>query len=66
MAMPLYELIRKGVVVAKEWDQERHGRAVRAIKEALTRKPVLMAVDVTKPFRLKVDACRVGRGIGGF
>ena len=65
MAMPLYELIRKGVIVSKEWDQERHGKAVQDIKEALTRKPVLMAVDVTKPFRLKVDACRVGRGIGG-
>ena len=65
MAMPLYKLIRKGVIVSKEWDQERHGKAVQNIKEALTRRPVLMAVDVTKPFRLKVDACRVGRGIGG-
>jgi exodeoxyribonuclease III len=64
MAMPLYELIRKGVVVEKEWDPDKHGDAVRAIKEALTSKPVLMQVDNTKPFRLKVDACRVGRGIG--
>jgi hypothetical protein len=64
MAMPLYELIRKGVVVEKEWDPDKHGEAVRAIKEALTSKPVLMQVDNTKAFRLKVDACRVGRGIG--
>ena len=64
MAMPLYDLIRKGVVVEKVWDPLVHGRAVERIKEALTSKPVLMQVDNTKRFRLKVDACRVGRGIG--
>jgi hypothetical protein len=65
MAMPLYDLIKKGVVVAKEWQEEIHGRACQRIKDALTSRPVLMQVDNTKPFRLKVDACRVGRGIGG-
>jgi len=65
MAMPLYDLIRKGVIVDKEWKDETHGKACQAIKDALTSKPVLMQVDNTKPFRLKVDACRVGRGIGG-
>jgi len=64
MAMPLYDLIKKGVVVEKEWDQQKHGAAVQRIKDALTSKPVLMQVDNTKKFRLKVDACRVGRGIG--
>ena len=64
MAMPLYDLIRKGVVVAAEWKDEIHGQACQQIKDALTSKPVLMQVDNTKPFRLKVDACRVGRGIG--
>ena len=64
MAMPLYDLIKKGVVVAKEWEEEKHGLACQRIKDALTSKPVLMQVDNTKPFRLKVDACRVGRGIG--
>ena len=64
MAMPLYELIRKGVIVDQVWDPEKHGEAVRKIKEALTSRPVLMQVDNTKKFRLKVDACRVGRGIG--
>jgi exonuclease III len=64
MAMPLYELIRKGVIVDKVWDPEKHGEAVKKIKMALTSKPVLMQVDNTKKFRLKVDACRVGRGIG--
>jgi hypothetical protein len=65
MAMPLYDLIKKGVIVADAWDPEYHGRAIQQIKDALTSKPVLMQIDNTKPFRLKVDACRVGRGIGG-
>jgi exodeoxyribonuclease III len=65
MAMPLYNLIKKGVVVDKTWSDDTHGKAVQRIKDALTSKPVLMQVDNTKPFRLKVDACRVGRGIGG-
>ena len=65
MAMPLYDLIKKGVIVEKKWDKEVHSKAVQQIKDALTSKPVLMQVDNTRKFRLKVDACRVGRGIGG-
>jgi exodeoxyribonuclease III len=65
IAMPLYDLIRKGVVVSAAWNAEVHGVAVQRIKDALTSKPVLMQIDNTRPFRLKVDACRVGRGIGG-
>jgi hypothetical protein len=67
MAMPLYDLIRKGVVVDKAWDPKLHGPAIQKIKDALnmTSKPVVMQVDNTKKFRLKVDACRKGRGIGG-
>jgi exodeoxyribonuclease III len=64
MAMPLYDLIKKGVVVSSVWRDDFHGVACQRIKDALTSKPVLMQVDNTKPFRLKVDACRVGRGIG--
>lgn len=65
MAMPLYDLIRKGVIVSEVWNPQVHGMAVQQIKDALTSKPVLMQIDNTRPFRLKVDACRVGRGIGG-
>jgi hypothetical protein len=65
IAMPLYDLIRKGVIVEKTWDTAIHGTAVQRIKDALTSKPVLMQVDNRRKFRLKVDACRVGRGIGG-
>jgi hypothetical protein len=64
IAMPLYDLIRKGVVVRQVWNQEVHGDAVKRLKAALISKPVLMPVDNTKPFRLKVDACRKGRGLG--
>jgi hypothetical protein len=37
MAMPLYDIIRKGVVVDKAWDQVTHGKSIQAIKDALTR-----------------------------
>ena len=52
-------------MVDKAWDPELHGPVIQKIKDALTSKPVLMQVDNTKKFRLKVDACRKGRGIGG-
>jgi len=45
MAMPLYDLIKKGVVVATEWDETIHGEACQKIKDALTSRPVLMQVD---------------------
>ena len=65
LAMPLYALTKKGVVVVDVWDDVIHGQAIRDIKQALTSKPVLLQVDNTKPFRLMVDACRKGHGLGG-
>ena len=35
--MPLYDIIRKGVVVDKAWDQVTHEKSIQAIKDALTR-----------------------------
>ena len=64
MAMPLYDLIKKGVIVESEWKDDVHGEAVKKLKQALTTKPVLMSIDPNRPFRLKIDACRKGRGIG--
>ena len=64
MAMPLYDLIKKGVIVESEWKDDVHGEAVKKLKEALATKPVLMSIDPNRPFRLKIDACRKGRGIG--
>ena len=37
---------------------------LNTLKRALATKPVLMSIDSSKPFRLKIDACRKGRGIG--
>ena len=64
LAMPLYNLIKKGVIVENEWKKEIHGEAVKELKRALATPPVLMSIDSSKPFRLKIDACRKGRGIG--
>ena len=52
--MPLYEMIKKGVIVESEWKNDVHGDAVKKWKRALA----------TKPFRLKIDACGKGKGIG--
>ena len=47
-----------------EWKDDVHGEAVKKLKQALTTKSVLMSIDPNRPFRLKIDACRKGRGIG--
>ena len=60
---PLLELMKKGVNVAAEWG-ERHTEALKALKKALTCSPVLRPIDVSKKFRIHVDACRRGRGMG--
>ena len=59
-AMPLYDLIKKGVVVESEWKDDVHGGAVKKLKEALATKPVLMSIDPNRPFRLKIDAVEGG------
>jgi len=51
-------------MVKMEWKDETHGLALRRIKRILTTAPVLLTIDPAKPFRLHVDACRRGRGIG--
>ena len=43
---------------------EIHGEALRKLKRILARQPVLRGIDPSKPFRIHVDACRTGRGIG--
>ena len=63
LAMPLYDLTKKGVIVADVWN-DKHEKAAQYIKDALTSKPVLLQIDNTKPFRLIVDACRKGHGLG--
>ena len=60
---PLHDLTRKGVNVAEAWNEE-HEEAVDRLKEELMAHPCLRLVDNTKPFQVRVDACRKGRGIG--
>ena len=61
---PLNELTRKGVCIPEVWS-ERHEQAVDQLKEDLSAWPCLMNVDNSKPFQIRVDACRRGHGLGG-
>jgi RNase H-like domain found in reverse transcriptase/Reverse transcriptase (RNA-dependent DNA polymerase)/Integrase zinc binding domain/Integrase core domain len=60
---PLQELLKKDADVARDWN-ENHDQAFQQAKLALTSAPCLLTVDITKPFVVHVDACRIGRGIG--
>ena len=61
---PLHALTRKGVNVPASWTEE-HERAVDELKEALCSYPCLMNVDYSRPYQVRVDACRRGHGLGG-
>lgn len=61
--MCLHALTRKGVNVPKEWTAE-HELAVDILKEDLMGAPCLRLVDNSRPFQVRVDACRRGRGCG--
>jgi transposase InsO family protein len=61
---PLQDLLKKNVVVEQVWKDEIHGKALSELKRIITSEPVLRCVDITRPFRIHVDACRRGRGIG--
>lgn len=60
---PLHDLTRKGVDVKAKWGKE-HEEAVDKLKEMLTQAPCLMPIDNAKPFQIRCDACRRGRGLG--
>ena len=60
---PLHALTRKGVDVPKTWGKE-HEEAVDQLKDDLTSLPCLIPIDNTKPFEVRVDACRRGHGLG--
>jgi len=60
---PIQALSKKGVDVEKAWGKEQED-AFTILKEILTTQPVLLIPDMYKPFRIHVDACRVGKGIG--
>ena len=60
---PLHALTRKGVDVKSRWKEE-HKNAVDQLKQALAEAPCLQIIDNSKPFQIRVDACRKGRGLG--
>jgi len=60
---PIQQLARKGVDVEKAWGPAQDA-SFEKLKEVITTAPVLVLPNVMKKFRVHVDACRVGRGIG--
>eukprot|EP01034_Spumella_vulgaris_P021960 gene21960-28041_t len=61
---PIQALTKKGIDIQETWDPRIHGAAFEALKIALTSAPILKIPDISKPFTIQVDSCRVGRGIG--
>ena len=60
---PIQQLARKGVDIEKAWGVAQD-ESFAKLKEVITTAPVLVLPNVMKKFRVHVDACRVGRGIG--
>ena len=60
---PIQQLARKGVDIEKAWGTAQDDSFAK-LKEVITTAPVLVLPNVMKKFRVHVDACRVGRGIG--
>ena len=60
----LSDLVRKDADVISGWKPEVQGKALDLLKAALATAPCLKPIDVKRPFRVHVDACKNGRGIG--
>ena len=60
----LSDLIRKDADVVNGWKPEIQGKALDLLKAALASAPCLRPIDTKRPFRVHVDACKNGRGIG--
>ena len=60
----LTDLVRKDADVEYDWKPEVQGKALDLLKAALATAPCLKPRDVKRPFRVHVDACKNGRGIG--
>ena len=64
VAASLYDLLAKNVVVSEDWKDETHGEAFRKVKHLLMSAPFLQLPDPSRPFRIHVDGCLSGRGMG--
>ena len=60
----LTNLTRKDTDIVAEWKEEVHGKAMDQLKAALASAPCLKPIDVSRPFRVHVDACKNGFGMG--
>ena len=60
---PIQQMARKGVDIEKDWGPQQDA-AFEHLKKVITTAPVLTLPNLMKKFRVHVDACRVGRGIG--
>ena len=60
---PIQQLARKGVDIEKDWGPDQD-EAFANLKRVITTAPVLALPNLMKKFRVHVDACRIGRGIG--
>jgi hypothetical protein len=60
----LTDLVRKDADVISMWKEEVHGKVLNQLKAGLVSAPCLKPIDVSRPFRIHVDACKNGRGIG--
>ena len=63
MIAPLQDLMKKNVNVIDSWTVE-HDKAFEELKRTLTSEPLISHIQVNKKFRIHVDACRRGRGMG--
>ena len=63
MIAPLQDLMKKNINVVDSWTVE-HDRAFEELKRTLTNEPLISHIQVNKKFRIHVDACRRGRGMG--
>jgi hypothetical protein len=64
IVMPLHELTGVGVKFKSLWQNAIHGQAVRDLQKAMTSDICLLQFDSTKTSELRIDACRVQRGLG--
>ena len=60
----LTDLVKKDADVISMWKDEVHGKVLNQLKAGLVSAPCLKPIDITRPFRVHVDACKNGRGIG--
>jgi hypothetical protein len=60
----LTDLVKKDAEVMTMWDDQVHGKVLEQLKAGLVSAPCLRPINVKQPFRVHVDACKNGRGIG--